>query len=171
MKEFNFTMMVFCLLTIVGCSVEDTLAESAVAIHVDPEQLQEGRVVIIASIENTGSSPLTFLTWGTPFETTVSGPFIVVQVQALNELHSVSYKGILIKRAPPQEKDYLTLNPGQTLSNRLDITESYTFCRGLNYMMAYEGPLFPPDQLQLSTLRMMLEFSTGDSFPSCDPIE
>ena len=144
------------------------MAEPAITLQVDSQQLKVGRVVIHSKLENKGTSALTFLSWGTPFESIVSSPFLMVQTVVADEFQSVAYAGILIKRAPPQSADYIEVAAGQTTSNKLVITESYTFCRDRDYIMLYTGPLFKTDNSEIIVTRVTEKFSTGKSFPPCN---
>ena len=159
----------FCvLMAFAGCVAEETMAEPAITLQVDSQQLKVGRVVIHSKLENNGTGALTFLSWGTPFESIVSSPFLMVQTVVAGEFQRVAYTGILIKRAPPQEIDYIGVFSGQTVSNNLDITESYTFCRNRDYIMSFTGPLFKADNSEVMVASVTEKFSTGNSFPPCN---
>ena len=168
MKLEKITIVVCGLFIIAGCSAEKTMADPTISIEVDTQLLQDGRVVIESVIKNTGPSTVTFLSWGTPFESNVSSPFLVIQTDLSGELETVPYAGIMIKRLPPQQTDYIETLSGQITSNTLDITESYSFCKDRDYIMTYTGPLYKPDNSEISVTRATEKFSTGDSFPSCN---
>ncbi len=176
-KNMNIVMvaMMSCVLMFAGCSAQQSKAEPSISITVDAEMLEQGQVVINSVFDNPGPDAVTFLPWGTPFESMLSSPFLVISKQVSDELLTVPYEGIMIKRAPPQNHDYLTVNSRQMVSSRLDITKSYRFCRGLPYIISYAGPLLTLDDYKtnskISIAKATAKFSTGDSFPLCDPIE
>lgn len=164
--------LIFCLLMIfAGCSAEEIMADPSISIEVDSEQLEEGKVILHSTFDNQGPRSVTFLPWGTPFESMLTSPFLIINTQIADDLLPVPYEGIMIKRAPPQDKDYITVDSGQTHSNSLDITKSYSFCRGLPYMITYMGPLLTLDNTKIKITTATAKFITGDSFPLCAPTE
>lgn len=162
---------------LVACSGGNTMATSDkatsdktrtdISIELDPQQLERGHVVITATLKNTSTDPLTFLPWGTPFESKVTAPFLEIYSEAPNEEGNVPYIGMMLKRAAPVADDYINLGPGRSIKNRLDVTESYRFCKDRSYMMTYAGPLFQHDFSELPFSPLTIEFEAGEAFSPC----
>jgi hypothetical protein len=72
------------------------------------------------SIRNTGNSRWQVLTWETPLEDEVTD-FLTVE----REGRPLRYDGRRVKRGDPTEQEYVTLDPGETLSRKVDISRSY----------------------------------------------
>ena len=51
----------------------------------------------------------------------------------------VEYRGIMVKRGPLTEEDFLTLKPGERRKNRIELSRAYTFQPGQQYTLAYSG--------------------------------
>ena len=75
---------------------------------------------LVFEITNLTGSTIHILKWNTPLEG-LKTPCL--DVRSGNK--TVDYDGIMIKRGTPQEQDYFTLAPDQTVSNKIDLTEAY----------------------------------------------
>lgn len=65
------------------------------------------------------------LSWKTPFDAWFS-EFLTIA----DDKHSLSYRGALAKRGAPTEEDYIQLQPMQTLSVTLDLSQAYRLTPG-----------------------------------------
>jgi len=87
----------------------------------------EGGASLRVSITNTKSEPLTMLLWNTPFDDMSQ----LFRGDIFNVAHSTlgvvaEYSGIVLKRVLTLQ-DFVTLNPGQTISTVLDLNNGYNF--------------------------------------------
>jgi len=84
----------------------------------------EGRSFILQySLANTGASVVTLLTQDTPLEDSIRHPFLNFDGEAEAE-----YVGLVVKRVAKTEvSDYLTLQPGQTVVENIDLSDFYSF--------------------------------------------
>lgn len=78
-------------------------------------------IVLTLQAENIGEEPYTFLPWGTPIENRFTGDCLSVTYQG----KPVNYVGIMVKRMPPTEADYITLQKGETVSGSVNLLEGY----------------------------------------------
>jgi hypothetical protein len=73
-------------------------------------------------IKNTGEKPYTFLPWGTPIENRFTGSCLKV---IYNDKETIDYSGIMVKRVPPTEKDYITLKSDETAQGKVNLFDGY----------------------------------------------
>ncbi len=168
---FRVVVLLALLLTFFGCSASEEVPRLEVLMEVDSSMLIEGRVVLNSTIHNRGLGTLVFLPWGSPFESSVTAPFLKVKVRKVNGLYDVPYEGMLVKRRAPQAEDFLELEAGSSYKRSLDITKSYTFCPGQTYILEYQGPLYSLDFTELLVSGEIVEFSTHEAFPPCGQTE
>jgi len=166
---FGLLLPLVLLIPMLACAQESTMSEVTVKLGVDGDQLGEGRVVLISKLSNNLAEVITFLPWGTPFESRVTARFLQVQQQKeAGELIDLAYKGIMIKRASPIDSDYVSLNAGQVYKNRVDITESYNFCADRHYILTYSGSLYDPTYNEIRLTEAVIEFKTEVGFAACE---
>ncbi|WP_148044230.1 hypothetical protein [Sinomicrobium pectinilyticum] len=72
-------------------------------------------------VKNTGNKPYTFLPWGTPIENKFTGGCLEVT----DNNGVLEYKGIMVKRVSPTEKDYITLETGETVVGKVNLLDGY----------------------------------------------
>lgn len=85
---------------------------------------------------NVSSQPATILKRDTPVNG-LEAPLFDVLFQD----QPVEYIGKLVKRGPPTSHDYLTLEPGERLSYRVNLAESYSFTETGRYTVDYAMPV------------------------------
>jgi hypothetical protein len=72
-------------------------------------------------IKNTGQKPYTFLPWGTPIEDRLTGNCLTIKLNG----KEIDYRGIMVKRAPPTEKDYITLQANEAVKGEVNLLDGY----------------------------------------------
>jgi len=77
-------------------------------------------VTLHVSIANPGTTPTRVLKWLIPSEGFTEPLFSVTR-----DGEAVDYIGMLVKRLPPSEADYITLKAGESLSRNLDLSDYY----------------------------------------------
>lgn len=95
---------------------------------------QEEAVLLSFEVSNTGKTPFTFLPWQTPLEKHLTGDCMNI---TRNET-SVSYTGIMVKRRPPTEEDYLTLQSGKSTSGEINLLDSYQLTEKGTYIIQFK---------------------------------
>lgn len=73
------------------------------------------------TIQNIGKKAYTFLPWGTPLENELTGDCLEVKHNG----EAVQYSGIMVKRMPPTEKDYITIKTNETSSGTVNLLDGY----------------------------------------------
>ncbi len=96
--------------------------------------VQSDDVVVNFSVTNDSGSPVRLLKWATPFEEVGENLFAV----GLNG-EEVRYIGKMYKRGTPQAKDYLTLAPGETRSQAVELSSLYEMSRPGEYTVQYRA--------------------------------
>jgi peptidyl-Lys metalloendopeptidase len=82
-----------------------------------------GAFILQYALSNTGASAVTVLTQDTPLEDSIRHPFLKFSGETEAE-----YTGIVVKRVAKTEvSDYLTLQPGQTVVEDIDLSHFYSF--------------------------------------------
>lgn len=89
---------------------------------------------LVFSLTNETKEPMKVLKWHTPLEGIKSDMFRVAN--SIGE--RAVYLGPIYKRRPPEEDDYITLEPGQMVKASIDFTEAYDISRSGNYNVRYK---------------------------------
>ncbi|MGK0291901.1 MAG: hypothetical protein ACI9U1_000276 [Porticoccaceae bacterium] len=120
-------------------------------ITVNRQALSESRVQIDATLTNGLAHSISFSAWNTPFSSQITGRVFKVEKRidvpkfggqnVGGDYTLVPYTGIMLKRGAPSTQDYLTLEPGQQISNSLDITAAYGFTERSQLRVTYDRPI------------------------------
>lgn len=110
-----------------GGAGNSQMSTSAITVHLELLRSAEQNVVARLEFENRASSPVALLSWLTLPTDEIDGNYFEVSVNG----EKARYRGILIKRAPPSESDYLRLAPGEKLSRSVNLSSGYAIdCSG-----------------------------------------
>ncbi|MGS2738256.1 hypothetical protein [Sinomicrobium sp. M5D2P17] len=85
-------------------------------------------------VKNTGNKPYTFLPWGTPLENKFTGGCLKVA----DNNGAIDYKGIMVKRVSPTEKDSITLETGKTAVGKVNLLDGYKLKEKGIYTIQFE---------------------------------
>ena len=102
------------------------------------------RLDVNFTVTNNSSDDVHVLTWLTPLEEFNSEVFLVTR-----NGEKVEYIGRLVKRGAPDSKDYITLKPGKSSSNLLNLADAYAMYEPGDYQVS----LHPDVEVQ--------DYSTG----------
>lgn len=105
-----------------------------VSLEMDKTWLAEGdEVVVRTTFTNTSAQPVKLLDWNLPGSGVRWGMF-----EVLLDGVQVEYQGAHIKfPAEPQESDFVTLEPGASLTRTMVITDMYDLSKSGNYLIRY----------------------------------
>jgi len=84
-------------------------------------------------VKNIGKKDYTFLPWKTPVENRFTGP-------CLNIIYNnkrIDYSGIMVKRKPPTEKDYITLKTGAVTKGKVNLLDGYKLTEKGTYTIQF----------------------------------
>ncbi|HHL19158.1 MAG TPA: peptidase M35 [Thiothrix sp.] len=95
------------------------------------------------TLTNITSEPVTFLKWETPLENDFTGDMFAVHLEG----QKIRYIGKLVKRAAPQENDFITLAAGESISGVIDLADGYAIENEGNYTLAFNKHLQIVDNL------------------------
>ncbi len=129
------------------------------------DALLSGKVVLRSSVTNNREQAVKFLPWNTPFEVPISGDFLSVVDKATGQI--LAYQGMMIKRLPPVEDDFVILPAGGTLVKELDISTGFDFCAGSLYSIVFSGALYNQSSKLLEIDKNNIEVRLGNSFAEC----
>jgi hypothetical protein len=87
-------------------------------------------------LENRSDEALFFLKWYTPFEGFNSDMFIVTCNGRV-----IQYEGRMIKRGNPGLKDYLSVDPGNSLNAEVELSLVYNMKDTGNYRIEYKSAI------------------------------
>lgn len=99
----------------------------------------EEPVTVRFTLTNTTSAPITVLKWHTPLEGFNSDMFVVER-----DGRRVPYVGREVKRGAPGPEDYVTIEPGQSVSADLDLSEGYALAERGRYQAQYRSEILIP---------------------------
>lgn len=106
----------------VALSAPAAAFDATIGVHVD------------VTLTNHGATPVSVLTWNTPFEGIRNDIFRVTR-----DGQPVRYVGPMVKRAKPQPADYLTLAAGASKTVRINLAEAYAFDAAGAYQAQFDG--------------------------------
>lgn len=104
-------------------------------------------VLVRISFTNRSSQPVQLLRWRTSMEE-AGMPLFEVR----RDGQRVPYLGRRIKRPPPGPGDYLTLGPGSTLAETVELSSLYDMRVTGSYTIRYASPAFPGDAVGLQAV-------------------
>lgn len=99
----------------------------------------EEPVTVRFTLTNTTSAPITILKWHTPLEGFNSDMFVVER-----DGRRVPYVGREVKRGAPGPEDYVTIEPGRSVSADLDLSEGYALAEPGRYQAQYRSEISIP---------------------------
>lgn len=92
-------------------------------------------IEITFSVENTNEKKQRFCYWQTPLET----PLTADCFKITNGTNTVLYNGILVKRMPPTDEDYITLTSKESRTNTIVLKEDYVLNEKGIYEITFQG--------------------------------
>ena len=113
--------------------------QDSVAVSIVPLQDKVGATGPIKfrfTLRNTHQAPLSILKWNTPLDGLNADMFRVT----LNG-KTVPYIGRLISRLAPRPEDYVTIEPGRTVSAEFDLAKGYEISETGSYEVVYRSNL------------------------------
>ena len=116
-------------------SKNDTIHTFDVTISITDNQLEqaEGQVIVFV-VKNISSNAAKFCKYHTPFEGIMNDIFEIIK-----DGKKLSYQGILKKRSPPREEDYMNLKPGQLATCKVSLNKKYKVAHTGNYTLKFLG--------------------------------
>lgn len=96
----------------------------AVKLYSHETYKKDEKANLIFELTNHSKVPVHILKWNTPLEGLKSDCLNVKK-----NGKPVSYDGLLIKRGQPQPNDFITLHPGESISNKIDVGEAYNISK------------------------------------------
>ncbi len=107
---------------------------AVVSLSVDKESFAESDDVIVhVAITNPNDFPIRILKWFTPLNGVERSLFTVTR-----NGEPVPYIGKMVKRAAPTEADYITLEPGASVTSDVNLAEVYALSVSDHYQVAYD---------------------------------
>lgn len=100
-------------------------------LEAEPEYRLGDEIAIRFSLTNRASHGVWVLKWNTPLDAIESNCFVVTRH---NE--DVRYDGILVQRGDPRSNEYVHLDPGETVSNTVDLSIAYPISQSGLYQLA-----------------------------------
>lgn len=94
-------------------------------------------VSVVFTVKNNTDTVSKFIKWQTPLEERITGPIFKITF----EDEELPYQGIMVKRAEPTAADSVTLAPGESATNSVALTPSYTFDKAGTYEIKFLGRL------------------------------
>ena len=100
------------------------------------KQYKLGQTIPVTFILANGTpDPIRFLKWGTPFE----NRFWRNQFDVNHQGKNLSYQGRMLKRGKPTAKDYILINPMESLQTTVDIKKAYPLNDSGQYTVTYRS--------------------------------
>jgi len=110
------------------------------------------------ALSNTGVEAVTVLSLDTPLEDSIRAPFL-----KFNGEVDVEYAGLVVKRIATTElSDFVTLQPGESISETLDLSEFYSFYSD-GALEITAASVFRLANTAMEFAPLLTEFSNADS--------
>ncbi len=93
-------------------------------------------VEVTFRLGNPTDEKVSVLKWHTPLEGLRNN-----YLRVTRDGVEVPYAGMMLKRAPPDASDYVTLAPGESATGTVDLTEAYDFQQPGHYRIEFTGEL------------------------------
>jgi hypothetical protein len=93
-------------------------------------------ITITFEINNTSSDPYQLLIWQTPLQKEV---FDFFEVRREGEI--IPYDGRMVKRGEPTSESYIVIDPGQKITESVDLSTSYKIDKPGNYSVTLKGKI------------------------------
>ncbi|OED36074.1 hypothetical protein AB833_28740 [Chromatiales bacterium (ex Bugula neritina AB1)] len=106
---------------------------------------------LLFSLKNQTSEPAQILPWGTPLEDILSADIFTV----IHSGKELSYTGRMVKRAKPQQSDYLSIAAGETVQQTVQLSEAYDVSEIGTYRVKFV-PLTGIQAYQLDEQQLLL---------------
>ncbi len=119
------------IFTTASCSAETTGDGDVFRVQISGEshyQKQEP-VLLRVSFSNETTRALRLLRWGTPLESTMTRD----SFEVIHNGQSLPYIGRRVKRGPPQDADYVLIEPARSVSGMVDLGTSYALDQAGEY--------------------------------------
>jgi peptidyl-Lys metalloendopeptidase len=135
MKNFRISWKYFVLLIILVLPTS-ILADTLVA---SLDSVDDNQLIVSFKLQNTSENQITFLKWNTPFDDDVFTADMFQVYQGTG--NRIEYTGKLLKRGPPSVADHYTLEPGESVSARVNIFQGYaTYTEGV-YQITFQSSI------------------------------
>jgi peptidyl-Lys metalloendopeptidase len=135
MKNFRISWKYFVLLIILVLPTS-ILADTLVA---SLDSVDDNQLIVSFKLQNTSENQITFLKWNTPFDDDVFTTDMFQVYQGTG--NRIEYTGKLLKRGPPSVADHYTLEPGESVSARVNIFQGYaTYTEGV-YQITFQSSI------------------------------
>ena len=106
-----------------------------VSISMEKNQFKSTEPVLInTTFVNTSLNDIKFLKWNTPLENGFKTDLFRIQDTQLN---LIKYTGKLLKRATPNDEDYITLAAGESITSTLNLSSAYDLKNEGDYTVKY----------------------------------
>ncbi|WP_199729041.1 protease [Corallococcus sp. CA053C] len=93
-------------------------------------------VEVLFRLTNRSAQAVYILPWQSPLEGLMGPAFDITR-----DGEEVSYQGPMVKRRAPSESSYVTIAPGATAENRVEVTQAYDFQKPGTYRIAFRNEL------------------------------
>ncbi len=90
---------------------------------------------ILFTVTNNSDEEYSFCYWQTPLEKEFTANFFEITLG--DEI--IEYSGMMVKRLPPQKKDYLLLKPKQSIYEEINLREGYNIDKKGKYKITFKG--------------------------------
>jgi len=104
-----------------------------VSLSLNKQSQNDGSISV--TLTNSSSEPIKVLRWNTPLEESLSSNIFNIK----NNHQDIHYKGRLIKRGQPTEKDYTLFEGGEKRTVKIDLSSYYKMTKEGNYSISYRG--------------------------------
>jgi hypothetical protein len=95
------------------------------------------KVILHFTLTNNSDQNISFLKWGTPFESSISRNILSIKLNG----NILPYQGRMVKRGKPTTNDFITIKAKSSLKQQIDISKAYAFKAVGTYSITYNDSL------------------------------
>jgi peptidyl-Lys metalloendopeptidase len=104
------------------------------------------------TLENVSADTLFILTWYTPLEGLKGNIFTVMR-----DSTEIRYRGRMVKRGQPDQKDYVRLAPGDKTEKQIDLSRGYDLSIPGRYSVAFDRQIYDVVKAPAKIPRLMAD--------------
>lgn len=139
------------LIIITSCNTKTDSLEKDVIVYLQTTKKKfhlNDKVTIKFLVKNNTKTNLKFCYWQTPLEKYFTANFFEIEYKGKN----LPYKGMMVKRNPPEKDDFFQLKPNEVISQEIKLNSGYDLSKAGKYNIKFLGSMINqlPDSASMS---------------------
>jgi len=128
------SVLVFAILF--GSSFAKAALPQGISVQIEPVKTEYAAADIVLleiTYTNTSAAVIRFLKWNTAMEGRINSDFLRIYIAGIQ----LQYSGRMYKRGTPSASDFVSLQPGESVSATVDVSQGYDVIAAGRYNVSY----------------------------------